>query len=37
MHEGPQVQVTHVRDGRRAVDFWGMNQDQAALDVVIGG
>ncbi len=33
--EGPQVQVVHIRDGR-AVDFWAMNQDQAALDVVIG-
>ena len=34
-YEGPQVQVLHVQDGR-AVEFWGMNQDQAAMDVVMG-
>jgi uncharacterized protein len=33
--EGPQVQVIHMRDGK-ATEFWGMNQDQAALDVVLG-
>ena len=33
-YEGPQVQVMHVRDGR-CVEFWGMNQDQAAMDVVL--
>lgn len=35
-YEGPQVQVLHVRDGL-AVEFWGMNQDQAAVDVVLDG
>jgi uncharacterized protein len=34
-YEGPQVQVLHVRDGV-AVEFWAMNQDQAAVDVVVG-
>ena len=34
-YEGPQVQVMHVRDGK-ATEFWGMNQDQAAMDVVLG-
>ena len=34
-YEGPQVQVMHVRDGK-ATEFWGMNQDQAAMDVVFG-
>ena len=33
---GPQAQVMHVRDGR-LVEFWGMNQDQAAVDRVIDG
>jgi uncharacterized protein len=33
--EGPRVQVIHMRDGK-ATEFWGMNQDQAALDVVLG-
>lgn len=33
-YEGPQVQVMHVRDGR-AFEFWGMNQDQAAFDLIL--
>lgn len=32
----PQVQVAHVRDGR-IVEFWTMNQDQAVLDLLVGG
>ena len=31
----PQVQAMHVRDGR-CVEFWGMNQDQAAMDEILG-
>jgi ketosteroid isomerase-like protein len=34
-YDGPQVQVMHVRDAK-AFEFWGMNQDQAAMDVVLG-
>jgi uncharacterized protein len=34
-YQGPQVHVMHMRDGK-ASEFWGMNQDQAALDVVLG-
>ena len=34
-YETPQVQVMHVRDGR-CYEYWAMNQDQAALDVVLG-
>lgn len=34
-YEGPQVQVMHMREGK-ATEFWGMNQDQAAQDVVLG-
>jgi ketosteroid isomerase-like protein len=34
-YEGPQVQVIHMRNGK-ATELWGMNQDQAALDVVLG-
>jgi ketosteroid isomerase-like protein len=33
-YDGPQVQVVHVRGGK-ATEFWGMNQDQAAADVVM--
>ena len=33
--QDPQVQVMHVRDGK-VTEFWGMNQDQAAMDVVLG-
>jgi len=33
-YEGPQVQVLHVRDGK-AFEFWGMNQDQAAFDLIL--
>jgi uncharacterized protein len=35
-YDQPQVQVAHVRDGR-VVEFWTMNQDQAVLDLLIGG
>jgi ketosteroid isomerase-like protein len=35
-YDQPQVQVAHVRDGR-IVEFWTMNQDQAVLDLLIGG
>jgi ketosteroid isomerase-like protein len=35
-YDQPQVQVAHVRDGRIA-EFWTMNQDQAVLDLLIGG
>lgn len=31
----PQVQVMHVRDSR-CVEFWGMNQDQPAMDEIMG-
>ncbi len=31
----PQVQAMHIRDGR-CVEFWGMNQDQAAMDEILG-
>jgi len=30
------VQIFHVRDGK-AHEFWGFNEDQPALDSVIGG
>jgi ketosteroid isomerase-like protein len=33
-YEGPQVQVLHVRDGK-ALEYWGMNQDQAAIDLIL--
>jgi ketosteroid isomerase-like protein len=35
-YDQQQVQVAHVRDGRIA-EFWTMNQDQAVLDLLIGG
>jgi ketosteroid isomerase-like protein len=35
-YDQPQVAVAHVRDGRIA-EFWTMNQDQAVLDLLIGG
>ena len=35
-YDQPQVQVAHVREGRIA-EFWTMNQDQAVLDLLIGG
>jgi ketosteroid isomerase-like protein len=35
-YDQPQVQVAHVRDGK-IVEFWTMNQDQAVLDLLIGG
>jgi ketosteroid isomerase-like protein len=35
-YDQPQVQVAHVRSGRIA-EFWTMNQDQAVLDLLIGG
>ncbi len=35
-YDQPQVQVAHIRDGR-IVEFWTMNQDQAVLDLLIGG
>jgi ketosteroid isomerase-like protein len=35
-YDQPQVQVAHVTDGR-IVEFWTMNQDQAVLDLMIGG
>ena len=35
-YDQPQVQVAHVRDGR-IVEFWTMNQDQAVLDLLVGG
>jgi ketosteroid isomerase-like protein len=34
-YDGPQVQVMHVRDGI-VREFWGMNQDQAAADLIMG-
>ena len=35
-YDQPRVQVAHVRDGR-IVEFWTMNQDQAVLDLLVGG
>jgi uncharacterized protein len=35
-YDQPQVQVAHVRSGR-IVEFWTMNQDQAVLDLLVGG
>jgi ketosteroid isomerase-like protein len=35
-YDQPQVQVAHIRNGR-IVEFWTMNQDQAVLDLLIGG
>ena len=35
-YDQPQVAVAHVRDCR-IVEFWTMNQDQAVLDLLIGG
>jgi ketosteroid isomerase-like protein len=35
-YDQPQVQVVHIRDGK-VVEFWGMNQDQAVLDLLMGG
>jgi uncharacterized protein len=35
-YDQPQVAVAHVRNGR-IVEFWTMNQDQAVLDLLIGG
>jgi ketosteroid isomerase-like protein len=34
-YDQPQVQVVHLRDGK-VVEFWGMNQDQAVLDLLMG-
>ena len=34
-YQTPQVQAMHIRDGR-CVEFWGMNQDQAAMDEILG-
>ncbi len=33
---GPLVQIMHIRDGKVA-EFWAMNEDQAAIDVVMSG
>jgi ketosteroid isomerase-like protein len=35
-YDQPQVQVAHAREGG-IVEFWTMNQDQAVLDLLIGG
>jgi uncharacterized protein len=35
-YDQPQVQVAHVQEGR-IVEFWTMNQDQAVLDLLVGG
>jgi ketosteroid isomerase-like protein len=35
-YDQQQVLVAHVRDSR-IVEFWTMNQDQAVLDLLIGG
>ena len=35
-YDQPQVQLAHVREGR-IVEFWTMNQDQAVLDLLVGG
>jgi ketosteroid isomerase-like protein len=35
-YDQPQVQVAHVRDGLIS-EYWTMNQDQAVLDLLIGG
>jgi ketosteroid isomerase-like protein len=35
-YDQPQVQVAHVREGR-IIEFWTMNQDQAVLDLLVGG
>lgn len=35
-YDQPQVQVMHVRDGRIS-ELWSMNQDQAVLDLLMGG
>lgn len=32
---GRAVQVYHVRDGK-AAEFWGYNEDQAAIDAILG-
>ncbi|MGZ5293025.1 MAG: nuclear transport factor 2 family protein [Actinomycetota bacterium] len=34
-YQTPQVQAMHIRDGR-CMEFWGMNQDQAAMDEILG-
>lgn len=31
---GRQVQVMHIRDGKMT-EFWGMNEDQGAVDAVL--
>jgi ketosteroid isomerase-like protein len=35
-YDQPQVQVAHVQEGR-IVEIWTMNQDQADLDLLVGG
>ena len=35
-YDQQQVLVAHVHEGR-VVEFWTMNQDQAVLDLLIGG
>ena len=35
-YDQPQVAVAHIQGGR-IVEFWTMNQDQAVLDLLIGG
>jgi hypothetical protein len=35
-YDQQQVQVSHMRDGLIA-EFWAMNQDQAVLDLIVGG
>jgi uncharacterized protein len=35
-YDQPQFEVAHVRNGR-IIEFWTMNQDQAVLDLLVGG
>jgi uncharacterized protein len=35
-YDQQQVQVWHMREGR-CEEYWSMNEDQAVLDVLIGG
>ncbi len=35
-YDQPQVQVMHILDGRIS-ELWSMNQDQAVLDLLMGG
>lgn len=36
IHDGRQAQVFHVREGK-LTEFWAFNEDQAAIDAILGG